>query len=122
MKKGFIAGAVAAFALMATTSMAADVVRTESTTYSGTLQQFQPAQSRIIIKTQEQPQPQTYSYSETTKFIDADGNEITAEKVTEQVAAGSKATVYIDPASNMVSRVMFPSFKRTTTTTTQEID
>jgi hypothetical protein len=122
MKKGFIAGAVVALGLMATTSMAADVVRTETTTYSGTVQQFQPAQSRIVIKTQDQPQPQAYSYSETTKFIDADGNEITAEKVSERVTQGSEATVYIDPSSNMVSRVMFPSLKRTTTTTTQEID
>ena len=125
MRKSFIAGTAIALGLglmAATPSFAEEIEtyqRTETTTYSGSVQGFQPAESVIMLQTTEKKVPSAYKYSKTTKFVDESGTEISSERVSEEIVQGRQATIHIDPTSNVVSRVMLRPMSKTTTTTTE---
>jgi hypothetical protein len=76
---------------------------TSSTTTAGTIQEFTPASSRIIVKTTS-GSPVTYSYSKKTTFVDAAGNTITSESI----RPGDPTTVYyaMEAGRPVVSRVV----------------
>jgi hypothetical protein len=128
MRTHFIAGAAIALGLGLTmmppgSSAEETMQRTETTTYSGLVQGFEPAESVIVLESKETKRPSAYKYSQTTKFIGEDGIEISSEKVSEEIVHGREATIHIDPSSNLVSKVMVrPTVERRTTTTTTEIN
>jgi hypothetical protein len=129
MRKAIVAGAAIALGIgfVGSTGAYADetVTRqhTETSTYSGMVQGFEPAESVIVLESQETKRPSAYKYSKSTRFIDQNGSEISSEKVSEEIVHGREATIYIDPSSNLVSKVMMrPSVERKTTTTTTEIN
>lgn len=79
-------------AVTTTTTAAADGSTTASTTTTnsaGTIQEFTPGSSRIIVKTSTGT-PTTYSYSKKTTFVDAAGNVVDYQTI----KAGEPTTVY----------------------------
>ena len=100
-KSAFVAAAFGALALAplavvhaqeatkTTTSVSADgTAVTQTTTSEGTIQEFTPGQSRIIVKSASGPAP--YAYSKKTTFVDASGNVVNSETI----KAGEPTTVY----------------------------
>ena len=101
IKSAFVAAAFGAFALTplarvhaqetVTTTTAATGAGTavsQTTTSEGTIQEFTPGTSRIIVKSASGPA--TYSYSKKTTFVDAAGNVVNYETI----KAGEPTTVY----------------------------
>jgi hypothetical protein len=76
---GFALGVLAT----ASIAMADETVttKTETTTYTGTVSQLDPASSTIILKSETSPTPVTYTYTKDTSFVDANGNIVTYEAV-----------------------------------------
>ena len=78
-----------------TTTAGNDVTAAASTTTmattnsEGTIQEFTPGASRIVVKTSTGA-PMTYSYSKKTTFVDADGNVVNYESI----KSGDPTTVY----------------------------
>jgi hypothetical protein len=105
-----------------TSSIASDgagtTTSTQSTTTAGTIQEFTPGSSRIVIKSSTGPV--TYAYSKRTTFVDAAGNTISYETI----KPGEPTTVYytMEGGQPVVSKVVV---RRTvaaapvTTTTTE---
>ena len=71
-----------------TTAVSTDGTAVSQTTSEGTIQEFTPGQSRIIVKSASGPA--TYSYSKKTTFVDASGNVVDSETI----KAGEPTTVY----------------------------
>ena len=71
-----------------TTAVSTDGTTVSQTTSEGTIQEFTPGQSRIIVKSASGPA--TYSYSKKTTFVDASGNVVDSETI----KAGEPTTVY----------------------------
>jgi hypothetical protein len=75
-----------------TTTTAANAAGTtvsqSATTSEGTIQEFTPGSSRIIVKSASGPA--TYTYSKKTTFVDAAGNVVNYETI----KAGEPTTVY----------------------------
>ena len=79
-------------AVKTTTSVAADGTTSSSTTTTntaGTIQEFTPGGSQIIVRTSS-GSPMTYSYSKKTTFVDAAGNVVEASTI----KTGEPTTVY----------------------------
>ena len=79
-------------AVKTTTTVAADGTTsstTSTTNAAGTIQEFTPGSSRIIVKTTS-GSPVTYSYSKQTTFVDASGNVVDYQTI----KAGEPTTVY----------------------------
>jgi hypothetical protein len=99
-------------ASMTTTTTTADPVvvapsatttTTSSTTTAGTIQEFTPGSSRIVVKTST-GSPMSYSYSKKTTFVDASGNVIRYESI----RPGDPTTVYytMEAGQPVVSKVV----------------
>ena len=75
---------------MTTTTAAtgAGTAVSQTTTSEGTIQEFTPGTSRIVVKSASGPA--TYSYSKKTTFVDAAGNVVNYETI----KAGEPTTVY----------------------------
>ena len=61
----------------------------QTTNTAGTIQEFTPGSSRIIVKTTS-GSPMTYSYSKKTTFVDASGNVVDYQTI----KTGEPTTVY----------------------------
>ncbi len=93
-------------AVKTTTSVSADGTTSSSTTTTntaGTIQEFTPGSSRMIVKTTT-GSPMTYSYSKSTTFVDAAGNTVEATSI----KAGEPTTVYYSTVDGqpVVSKVV----------------
>ena len=89
-----------------TTTVAADGTTSSATTTTntaGTIQEFTPGGSTMVVKTTTGA-PMTYSYSKTTTFVDAAGNVVDATTI----KAGEPTTVYYSTVGGqpVVSRVV----------------
>lgn len=97
-------------------AVGADTVVTETrqTTTRGTISKFEP--NSIIIKSESAPDPLTYSFSKTTRYVDEDGQIVARETI----RPGMPATVhYVREGDRMIAdRVVVG--KTTTTTTVTE--
>ncbi len=113
-----------------TTTEAAPVTTTattvQSTNSAGTIQEFTPGSSRIVVKTAT-GSPVTYSYSKKTTFVDAAGNVVDYQTI----KSGEPTTVYYTTENGepvvskvVVNRTVAPAAvtktetSETTTTTT----
>lgn len=105
----------------------ASTTTTASTNSEGTIQEFTPGASRIVVKTST-GSPMTYSYSKKTTFVDADGNVVNYESI----KTGDPTTVYYTTENGqpvvskvVVRRAVVPAAvtktetTETTTTTTK---
>ena len=106
-------------AVKTTTSVAADGTTTSSTTTTntaGTIQEFTPGASRMIVKTTT-GSPMTYSYSKSTTFVDAAGN--TVDYTT--IKPGEPTTVYYTTVDGqpVVSKVVVTRTAPATVTKTE---
>lgn len=125
LSTAFVTGAaLSAFALLpgsalraqtsvtTTTSAAEPVVVAPSATTTtttavsntaGTIQEFTPGSSRIVVKTST-GSPMTYSYSKKTTFVDASGNVVRYESI----RPGDPTTVYysMEEGQPVVSKVV----------------
>ncbi len=92
-----------------TTAVSPTGTAVTQTTSEGTIQEFTPGQSRIIVKSSSGPA--TYSYSKKTTFVDAAGNVVNSETI----KAGEPTTVYytMEAGQPVVSKVVV---NRTVTT------
>ena len=111
-------------AVSTTTTAAADGTTTASTTTTntaGTIQEFTPGSSRMIVRTST-GSPMTYSYSKKTTFVDAAGNVVDYQTIKQ----GEPTTVYYTTVDGqpVVSKVVVqrtiaaPVTKTETTETT----
>ncbi len=70
----------AALALTFHTSALADELKTTTvTTSAGTISDFGP--ERIVIRSETQPDPLTYTYTKTTTYVDEAGNPVSVETI-----------------------------------------
>jgi hypothetical protein len=76
---------------------------TQTTTTAGTLQEFTPGSSQLIVRTTS-GSPVTYSYSKRTTFVDAAGNTVSYETI----KPGEPTTVYytMEAGQPVVSKVV----------------
>jgi hypothetical protein len=58
-------------------------VTTESTTYQGTVTELIPSSSTLVVKSATAPATR-YVYTDKTTFVDAAGNVVTRESITDQ--------------------------------------
>ena len=97
-----------------TTTTAADGAATstsvQTTSAAGTIQEFTPGASRLIVRTTAGA-PVTYAYSKRTTFVDAAGNTVSYETI----KPGEPTTVYytMEAGEPVVSKVVV---NRTVTT------
>jgi hypothetical protein len=70
-------------------------VTTESTTYQGTVTEVIPSSSTLVVKSTTAP-PTRYVYTDKTTFVDAAGNVVTRESITDQ-----PVTVYYSDAGGV---------------------
>jgi hypothetical protein len=90
-----------------TTTTAADgsssSTSVQSTTTAGTIEQFTPGSSQMIVRTTT-GSPVTYSYSKSTTFVDAAGNTVSYETI----KPGVPTTVYytMEAGQPVVSKVV----------------
>jgi hypothetical protein len=90
-----------------TTTSAADGASSstsvQSTTTAGTIEQFTPGSSQLIVRTST-GSPVTYSYSKRTTFVDAAGNTVSYETI----KPGEPTTVYytLEAGQPVVSKVV----------------
>ena len=85
------------------TTTATTATTVQSTNTAGTIQEFTPGSSRIIVKTST-GSPVTYSYSKKTTFVDSTGNVVNYETI----KAGEPTTVYYttENGAPVVSKVV----------------
>jgi hypothetical protein len=111
-----LGAAAIAVTFNATSLRAADVVEekttTTTTTSAGTITEFGP--ERIVIRSETQTSPLTYSYSKTTTYVDEAGNPVSVETV----KSGSPVTIHYtkDGDKLIASKVIV----RKTTTKTEK--
>jgi hypothetical protein len=76
---------------------------TQTTTTAGTIQEFTPGSSQLIVRTTS-GSPVTYSYSKRTTFVDAAGNTVSYETI----KPGEPTTVYytMEAGQPVVSKVV----------------
>ena len=104
-----------------TTAAKADGTAVAQTTSSeGTIQEFTPGSSRIIVKAASGPA--AYTYSKKTTFVDASGNVVNYETI----KAGEPTTVYCSVVQGqpvvtkvVVNRTVVPAQPVTKTETTE---
>jgi hypothetical protein len=105
----------------------AQLERTESTTtttYSGTVTDLTPSSSTIVVRSQSDESPKTYTFTKKTVFLDPSGNVVSSE-----VVRGKPVTVYYQKeGDDMVGSKVIVSEpaagiteKRTTTETRREV-
>lgn len=95
---------------------------TTTTNSSGTISEFSPTGTTIVMKTEHDSSPVTYSYSKKTVVVDESGNPVDVSIV----KSGLPVTVYYtrDGDSMVASRIIVKKAdadvveKKTTTTTT----
>ena len=123
-------GAFAIGTILTTAALAQTVVKetTTTTNSAGTISEFSP--DTIIIRSETSPEPQRYTYSKTTTYVDETGAPVTLETV----KSGLPVTVYYTKVGDrlVANRVVVrkttvvtpvaPAIieKKTTTTTTTE--
>ena len=89
---------------------------------SGTVTEFAPSSSTIVLKSESSPEPMRYSFTEKTMFMDPAGTVVSRETIRNQ-----PVTVYYSSEGDqkVVNKVIVskPSIERksSTTTTTEEI-
>ena len=89
---------------------------------SGTVTEFAPSSSTIVVKSESSPEPLRYRFTEKTTFVDPAGQIVSRETIRNQ-----PVTVFYsqDGDQMVVNRVVVskPSIekKSTTTTTTEEV-
>ena len=103
-----------------TAATGAGTAVSQTTTSEGTIQEFTPGTSRIIVKSASGPA--TYSYSKKTTFVDAAGNVVNYETI----KAGEPTTVYYTTENGqpvvskvVVNRTVEPAKPVTKTETTE---
>jgi hypothetical protein len=105
----------------------AQLERTESTTtttYSGTVTDLTPSSSTIVVRSQSDESPKTYTFTKKTVFLDPSGNVVSSE-----VVRGKPVTVYYQKEGDdmVVSKVIVSepaagiTERRTTTETRREV-
>lgn len=93
------------------------VEKTETqTTFRGTVSEFAPGSSTIVIKG-DAPEPSRYTVTKQTTFVDSEGNTVTRESITNQ-----PVTVYYtkDGDTMTVSKVVVTRPGHSTRETTTE--
>ncbi len=91
----------------------------QSTTTAGTIQEFTPGSSRLVVRTSS-GSPVTYAYSKRTTFVDGAGNTVSSETI----KSGEPTTVYytMEAGQPVVSRVVVQRTVATApVTTTTEV-
>ena len=85
-----------------TTTVSPSGTSVTQTTNEGTIQEFTPGGTSIVVKSASGPA--TYRYSKTTTFVDAAGNTVSAETI----KAGEPTTVYYttEDGQPVVSKVV----------------
>lgn len=114
---GLALGAALLFAGVAVRADMREETTTEKTTsYRGTVSEFAPGSSTIILKS-DSGAPMRYQVNEKTTFVDAQGNVVSRETIQNQ-----PVTVFTDPAggSTIVSRVVVDRSGGGGTTTRKE--
>lgn len=96
-----LTGALGSF-MAANTALAQNVDATTVTTSAGTVSQFGP--DEFIVKSQESPDPLSYTSSKTTTYVDENGQPVSVETV----KSGVPVTVYYTKVGNrlIASKVM----------------
>ena len=91
---------------------------TQTTTTAGTIEQFTPGSSRLVVRTSTGA-PVTYSYSKRTTFVDADGNTVSYDTI----KSGAPTTVYytMEAGQPVVSKVVVRRAVTTPVATTTEV-
>lgn len=58
------------------------VVSETTTTYAGTVTQYEPVGQMLVVRQESSPTPMTYSVTKATTFVDENGAPVAAERVT----------------------------------------
>jgi hypothetical protein len=58
-----------------------EVTEKTTTKYSGTVSRVDPGSSTIIVRSEADPAPQTYTYTKQTTFVDETGKTVTYEAI-----------------------------------------
>ena len=84
-------------------SVRSDTTTEKTTTYKGTVSEFAPGSSTIMLKT-DTGGPTRYQVSEKTTFVDMDGNVVSRETISKD----QPVTIYTTPeaGSTIVSKVV----------------
>ncbi len=122
MKKQFVLAIATSLVLAGAAGVQADTVRSETTTektttYKGTVSEFAPGSSTIVLKS-DSGSPTSYQISEKTTFVDANGNVVSRETLRNQ-----PVTVYTMPSDGgqtVVSKVVVDRSGAAGTTTRKE--
>jgi hypothetical protein len=120
MKKFAALALSGALTFAATSFVSAETVETKTTetqtTFRGTVSEFAPGSPTIIVKG-DAGEPSRYTVTKQTTFVDADGNTVTRESITNQ-----PVTVYYskDGDTMTVSKVVVTRPGHTTRETTTE--
>ena len=122
MKKQFALAIATSLVLAGAIGAQADTVRSETTTektttFKGTVSEFAPGSSTIVLKS-DSGSPTSYQISEKTTFVDANGNVVSRETLRNQ-----PVTVYTMPADGgqtVVSKVVVDRSGPAGTTTRKE--
>ena len=104
MKKQTVLALATSLVLAGAIGVRADTVTTEkTTTYRGTVSEFAPGSSTIVLKS-DSGSPASYQISEKTTFVDQNGNIVSRETLRNQ-----PVTVYTMPSDGgqtVVSKVV----------------
>ena len=75
----------------------------KTTTFKGTVSEFTPGSSTIVLKSDTGGMPSRYQVSEKTTYVDMDGNVVSRETIKDQ-----PVTIYTtpEPGSTIVSKVV----------------
>jgi hypothetical protein len=85
MKKQFVLAIATSLMLAGAVGVQADTIRSETTTektttFKGTVSEFAPGSSTIVLKS-DSGSPTSYQVSEKTTFVDMNGNVVSRETV-----------------------------------------
>ena len=108
MKTQFVLAVAASLMLAGAVGVRADMVRSETTTektttFKGTVSEFAPGSSTIVLKS-DSGSPTSYQVIEKTTFVDQNGNVVSRETVRDQ-----PVTIYTMPSDagqTVVSKVV----------------
>jgi hypothetical protein len=123
MKKQFVLAIATSLVLAGAVGVQAETVRSETTTektttFKGTVSEFAPGSSTIVLKS-DSGSPTSYQISEKTTFVDMNGNVVSRETLRNQ-----PVTVYTmppDPAGKtVVSKVVVDRSGPAADTTTRK--
>ena len=109
MKKQFVLAVATSLALAGAVGVRAETVRSETTTektttFKGTVSEFAPGSSTIVLKS-DSGSPSSYQVSEKTTYVDMNGNVVSRETLRNQ-----PVTIYTMPSDaagqTVVSKVV----------------